>query len=58
MPKPEDFDPERNPIYWPGILVIFVVQMVVLVAVSIAVANHSSLATASTTEVNATVLKK
>jgi hypothetical protein len=46
MPKPEDFDPEHNPIHWPAILAVFAVQMIVLIAGSIAVINHSS-ATAS-----------
>ena len=58
MPKPEDFDPEQNPIYWPAILVIFAVQMIVLITLSIAVANHSSLATASSEHVEATALKR
>ena len=42
MPKPEDFDPERNLIHWPTILAVFAVQMIVLIAVSIAVFNHSN----------------
>jgi hypothetical protein len=32
-------DPE-NRIYWPAIFVVFAVQMVLLIAVSIAIANH------------------
>jgi hypothetical protein len=47
MPKPEDFDPEHRPIYWPAILAVLAVQMIVLIAVSMAVAKHSSFATAS-----------
>jgi hypothetical protein len=58
MPKPEDFDPEHNPIHWPAILAVFAVQMIVLIAVSIAVINHSSFATASTQDVKAAALKK
>ena len=58
MPKPEDFDPEHNPIHWPAILAIFAVQMIVLITVAIAVANHSSLATASSQDVEATALKR
>jgi hypothetical protein len=58
MPKPEDFDPEHNPINWPAILAVFAVQMIVLIAVSIAVINHSSSATASTQDVKAAALKK
>jgi hypothetical protein len=34
-------------IYWLAILVVFAVQMIVLIGLSIAVANHSSFATAS-----------
>ena len=58
MPKPEDFDPEHNPIHWPVILAVFAVQMIVLIAVSIAVINHSSSATASTQYVKAAAIKK
>jgi hypothetical protein len=58
MPKPEDFDPEHNPIHWPAILAVFAVQMIVLVAVSVAVINRSSSATASSQDVKATVLKR
>ena len=47
MPKPEDFNPECDRIHWPAILVVFAVQMVLLIALSIAVANRSSFATAS-----------
>ena len=47
MPKPEDFVPEDYRIPWPTILVVFAVQMVLLIAVSIAVTNHSSFVTAS-----------
>jgi hypothetical protein len=56
MPKPEDFNPENYAIYWPAILLVFTVQMVVLIAVSIAVANHSGFATASSRDVKANVL--
>ena len=45
MPTPEDFDPEYQPIYWPAILVVFVVQIILLITLSVAVVNHSSLAT-------------
>ena len=58
MPSPEDFDPEPNPIYWPAILVVFAVQMILLVALSVAVVNHSSSATASSQGVKATALKR
>ena len=46
-------EPEKDRIYWPAILVVFAIQMVLLIAVSIAVANHSSFATASSSEVKA-----
>jgi hypothetical protein len=58
MPKPEDFDPLRHPVYWPAILTVFAVQMIFLIAVSIAVVNHPKIATASATEVDATALNK
>jgi len=47
MLTPEDFTSEKYRIYWPAILVIFGVQRIVLIALSIAVANHSSFVTAS-----------
>ena len=45
MPTPEDFNPENSRICWPAILLA--VQMIVLITLSIAVANHSDFATAS-----------
>jgi hypothetical protein len=47
MPTPEDFNPENSRICWPAILAVFVVQVIVLITLSIAVANHSDFATAS-----------
>jgi hypothetical protein len=47
MPKPEDFNPENLRICWPAILAVFAIQMILLSAVCIAVANHSSFVTAS-----------
>ena len=47
MLTPEDFTSKKYRIYWPAILLIFVVQIIVLIALSIAVANHSSFETAS-----------
>jgi len=47
MPTPEDFNPENSRICWPAILAVFAVQMIVLITLSIAVANHSGSATAS-----------
>jgi hypothetical protein len=47
MPTPEDFNPENSRICWPAILAVFAVQMIVLIILSIAVANHSDFATAS-----------
>jgi hypothetical protein len=58
MPRPEDFNPENERIHWPIILMVFAVQMVLLVAVSIAVANHSSFATASSPDVKAELVTK
>jgi hypothetical protein len=47
MPTPEDFNPENLRICWPAILAVFAVQMIVLITLFIAVANHSGFATAS-----------
>jgi hypothetical protein len=47
MPTPEDFVSENYRIYWPAILAVFVVQVIVSIVLSIAVANHSNFATAS-----------
>jgi hypothetical protein len=58
MPKPEDFNPENCRIYWPAILGVFVVQMAVLIAISIAVANHSNFATASSPDVKTKLLRR
>jgi hypothetical protein len=46
MPTPEDFNPENSRICWPAILAVLAVQMIVLITLSIAVANHSGSATA------------
>jgi hypothetical protein len=53
MPTPENFNSENSCIYWPTILVVFAVQMIVVITLSIAVANHSGLATASSQAVKA-----
>jgi hypothetical protein len=58
MLKPEDFHSENRRICWPAILAVFVVQMIVLIAVSIAVVNHSSFATASSTDVKVIALRR
>jgi hypothetical protein len=58
MLEPEEFHSENYRICWPAILAVFAVQMIVLIAVSIAVVNHSSFATASSTDVKAIALKK
>jgi len=47
MPTPQDFTPEKYRIHWSAILVIFAVQMIALIALTIAVASHSSFVTAS-----------
>ena len=47
MPRPEDFDPEQNPIYWPTILAVFAAQMIALIAMAIAVINHTSVTASS-----------
>jgi hypothetical protein len=53
MPTPEDFNPENSRICWPAILAVFAVQMIALIALSIAVANHSDFAAASSQAVKA-----
>jgi hypothetical protein len=51
--------PEANErICWPAILAVLAVQMIVLITLSIAVANHSSFGTASSTDVKAKALKR
>jgi hypothetical protein len=47
MLTPEDFDSKKYRIYWPGILLIFALQITGLIALSVAVINHSSFETAS-----------
>jgi hypothetical protein len=44
---------ENDRIPWPAISVVFAIQMVLLIAVSIAVVNHSSFATASSSDASA-----
>jgi hypothetical protein len=44
MLKPEDLNPENCCIHWPGVVAV---QVVILIAVSIAVANHSGFTIAS-----------
>jgi len=58
MLQPEDFHSEDYRICWPAILAVFAVQMIVLITLSIAVVNHSSSATASSTDVKAKSLKR
>jgi hypothetical protein len=58
MLDPQDFNSENYRICWPAIFAVFAVQMIVLISLSIAVANHSSFATASSTDVNAKTLKR
>ena len=58
MLDPEQFNSENDRIWWPAILAVFAVQMIVLIALSIVVANHSSFATASSTDVKTKALKR
>jgi hypothetical protein len=46
-------EPKNDRIHWPLVLMMFAIQMVLLIAVSIVVANHSSFATASSSDVEA-----
>ena len=48
MFDPEQFNSENDRIWWPAIFTVLAVQMIVLIALSIAVTNHSSFATAPT----------
>jgi hypothetical protein len=58
MLNPEEFNSENDRIWWPAILAVLAVQMIVLIALSIAVANHSGFATASSTDTKADSLKR
>ena len=58
MLDPEQFNSENERIWWPAILTVLAVQMIVLIALSLAVANHSSFATASSTDTKANALKR
>jgi hypothetical protein len=58
MLGPEAFNSENYRICWPAIFAVFAVQMIVLITVSIAVANHSSFVSASSTDVKAEPLKR
>jgi hypothetical protein len=58
MLDPEDFNSENDRIWWPAILAVFAVQVIVLITVSIAVANHSSFTTASSTDVKVESVKR
>ena len=58
MPNPEDFNPENDRICWPAILVMFAVQMIVLITISITVASHSSSATASPPDIGTRLTKR
>jgi len=53
MLGPETFASENYRICWPAILAVFAVQMIVVIALSIAVADHSRFVTASSTGVKA-----
>ena len=46
MFDPQQFDSENDRIWWPAIFAVLAIQMIVLIALSLAVANHSSFATA------------
>jgi len=58
MFDPEQFNSENERIWWPAILTVLAVQIVVLIALSIAVANHSSFATASSPDPKANWLNR
>jgi len=54
----QQFDSENDRIWWPAIFAVLAIQMIVLIALSLAVANHSSFATASSTDTKANALKR
>ena len=58
MLDPQEFNAENDRISWPAIFAVFAVQMIVLIVLSIAVANHSSFATDSSTDTKANSLKR
>ena len=58
MLDPEQFNSENERIWWPAILAVLAVQMIVLIVLSIAVANHSSFATLSSTGTKVNPLKR
>jgi hypothetical protein len=58
MLDPQQFHSENDRIWWPAIFAVLAVQMIVLIALSIAIANHSSFATASSTDNKASSLKQ
>ena len=58
MLDPEQFNSENDRIWWPAIFAVLAVQMIVLIALSIAVANHSRFATDSSTDTRANSLKR
>jgi len=58
MFDPKQFNSENDRIWWPAIFAVLAVQMIVLIALSLAVANHSSFATASSTDAKANALKR
>ena len=58
MFDPEQFNAKDERVWWPAILAVLGVQMIVLIALSVAVANHSSFATASSVDIKANSLKR
>jgi uncharacterized integral membrane protein len=53
MFAPEDFSSEKYRICWPAILAVLAVQLIVLITLLFAVANHTSVVIASSTDVHA-----
>ena len=51
MLTPEDFTPERLRIHWSAILLMLAVQLIVLILLSIVVANHSMSSSSAVTKV-------
>ena len=47
MLDPKNFYAENDRIWWPAILAVLAVQIIVLISLSMAVANHSSFKTAT-----------
>jgi hypothetical protein len=58
MLEPADYNPENNRICWPAIFVVFAVQMIVLITLSVALVQHSTFTAASSADIQTRSLKR